>query len=65
MDELDDQRCIQDLVCKQQKELRDLLWPPDLHVGVLLDRILTVIEVHAHLYPRDASRLRLVVDLSH
>ena len=65
MDEFDDQRCIQNLVCKQQKELRDLLWPPNLHVRVLLDRILTAIEVHAHFHPRDASGLSLVVDLSH
>ena len=65
MGEEDGQRRIQDLVNDQLKELRDLLWPPNLHVRVLLDRILALVKVDAQLNSRDASGLRLEVDLSH
>ena len=47
MGEEDGQRRIQDLVNDQLKELRDLLWPPNLHVRVLLDGILALVKVDA------------------
>ena len=45
--EEDGQRRIQDLVNDKLKELRDLLWPPNLHISVLLDGIFAIVKVDA------------------